>query len=162
MLITQEEVRDYVFTRNVSPQLISAGDIADAEEYWFRYWVGDAFYDAVIGAPTDYTDFLNEGVKPCISTGLLYTNFDRIITQITDKGYIQMLTEGGAQLVGDDLRGDTKRAIYYKLMRLIGRMQDYAEAQKESGDPLYADFEKMGNTHIIRIGGRSRRTTIIY
>ena len=162
MLVTKTEIAETIFNRGVDPQVINEIDIRDAEDLWVRQWVGDQFYNDIKTNPQDYFEFIEDYIKPIIATGVLYSNFESIITQITDKGYIQLLAEGGASQVSDVLRESTKRGYYMKLMRLIKVMQNDGLVLKNDEDPLFQNFEKLGDTRIIRMRGPERKTNVVY
>lgn len=115
--MTAAEVINIAFTRNLNTGHISTTDIAIAkrnyvDKYILGYDEGDDFY----------TDF----VKPVIAFGVATDVFNRIATEITDRGVVRMTPEG-AQVVGSDEMSKTLREFEKQRDSLIEMMCDEAD-----------------------------------
>lgn len=83
--MTSSEIVDLVFTRNVDERSFTEGDIRLATNlYVDRYIYG---YDT---SSAYYSDF----VKPVIAYGTVVMCFARFISEVSDRGLVEMLSEG--------------------------------------------------------------------
>lgn len=156
MLITETEVYNIALNRNVGVGLLKPTQITTSEYSWFKNWVSPSFYNDVITTPTGYTEFIEDYIKPIIAWGTIYNNFDYLILNITDKGIIQMLVEGTANIISRDNKLDAKFEIKNTCYNLIKRMRDYANEQKENGNALFVNYadSELTPAHVTFMGGR--------
>ena len=117
MAITKTEIVSLAFTRNVSESHITDADVA----------VAVAMYvDAYVSGVTDLSTIYAAYVKPVIAYGVAFNVFDRIASEITDRGVVQMVTEG-ATVISDQAKLAMKREYSETLNRLIKMMVDAAD-----------------------------------
>ncbi|MFW6272357.1 MAG: hypothetical protein ACOC2U_01090 [bacterium] len=140
--ITTAEVFEIAVNRTVSTGLIKPTQIIAAEEVWFEDILDDDFA-ALIRENKDgvYDDLIEDYIKPVIAWGTIYNNFDYISMNITDKGIIQMLVEGTANLVGRDSRIDARNEIKHTVHILVNRLFKYCEKKKSDNDVNYELFD---------------------
>ncbi len=139
--ITESEVFNIAFNRNLSQGLIKQTQIEVAEEMWVKQWIGEDFYNSLVtDEEDDYYEFIDKFIKPIIAWGTLYNNFDYISQNITDKGILQMFVEGGATIIDRDSRFDAKMEILRTVYMLIKRMQRYGLVEKQENE-LFKNFE---------------------
>ncbi len=162
--ITESEVFNIAFNRNLSEGLIKQTQIEVAEEMWVKQWIGEEFYESLINNEDDnYYQFIDKFIKPIIAWGVLYNNFDYISQNITDKGILQMFVEGGATIIDRNSRFDARMEILRTVYMLIKRMQRYGLAEKKD-NALFANFEinKELKPSIIKFHGKRRLNIIPY
>jgi hypothetical protein len=90
--ITKSEIVELAFTRNVSTEHILDADISTAKKMYV-----DAYIDDVTEASAIYDTY----VKPVIAFGVAVNIFNRIAAEITDRGVVQMVTDGATTLDAD-------------------------------------------------------------
>ena len=157
--ITESEVFNIAFNRNLSQGLIKPTQIVAAEEMWIANWVSEDFYNALINNEDGiYTDFIDVFIKPIIAWGTLYNNFEYIAQNITDKGILQMFVEGGATIIDRNSRFDAKMEILRTVYLFIRRMRRYCEMKKKENDPLFVNFvaNKELSPSIFKFYGKER------
>lgn len=117
MAITKTEIVSLAFTRNVSESHITDADISVAVAMYVDAYVLDV---------TDLSTIYAAYVKPVIAYGVAFNVFDRIASEITDRGVVQMVTEG-ATVISDQAKLAMKREYASTLNSLIRLMVDAAE-----------------------------------
>lgn len=163
--ISENEIFNIAFNRNLSQGLIKKTQIDVAEEMWIREWISEEFYQNLLtDEEGDYFDFIDFFIKPIIAWGTVYNNFDYISTNITDKGILQMFVEGGATIIDRNSRFDAKMEILRTIYMLIRRMQRYGTSQKASDNILFENFEVNNELtpSIIKFYGSERLNLIPY
>ena len=142
--ITKSDIVDLAFTRNVSTEHFTDADVAVATDMYVNAYVED-----VTSASTIYDDY----VKPVIAYGVAVNVFDRIASEITDRGVVQMVTDG-ATVIGADAKSAMKKEYTTTLNQLIKKMVEAAddadmeltEATLVSTDPVYNNWYEVGFT----------------
>jgi hypothetical protein len=140
-LISEAEVISLVFNRNIQYGTLKQTHIDVAEMVWGEKYLGSDFYKLIVASPSDYTDLIEGYYRPLVAWGTLYQSFEYLSTQITEKGIIQMLGEGTANLLDRTTRGDMKLEIRHICLKLAEKMQTYCAQQHEALNPLFADYE---------------------
>ena len=142
--ITKAEIVTLAFTRNVSTDHITDADVSVATAMYV-----DAYVDDVTSSSTIYDDY----VKPVIAYGVAVNIFDRIASEITDRGVVQMVTDG-ATVIGADAKAAMKKEYTMTLNQLIKKMVDAAddadmdltESTLTSTDPTVNGWYEVGFT----------------
>ena len=114
--MTENEIIALAFTRNLQASHIKQADIDIAK---------DRYVDAYIQSATAGT-FYNKYCKPVIAFGVAVDIFDRIATEVTDRGVVAFNSQGAAILAPDNKRM-TKREFARQRDYLIKLMIDNAE-----------------------------------
>ena len=149
-LITNREVFEIAFNRSVSDGIIKPSQIIAAEHTWFDNIFDDDFVNDVrTNTENKYDDFIEKYIKPIVAWGVLYNNFDYISLNITDKGIIQMMIEGTANLVGRESRTDARNEIKNTIYILIERAGKYGEKMKKAGEEEFKNFNLKFNPQAI-------------
>lgn len=115
--ITKSDIINLAFTRNISTEHITDADVAVAVSMYV-----DAYVDDVTDASSIYDDY----VKPVIAYGVAVNIFDRVASEITDRGVVQMVTDG-ATVISDTSKAAMKREYVMTLNQLIKKMVDAAD-----------------------------------
>ena len=115
--MTAAEVINIAFTRNLSTGHITSSDIAIAKRNYVDKYISGYTVDSV---------FYNSFVKPVIAFGVATDIYNRIATEITDRGVVKMTPEG-AQIVGSDDMNKTLREFETQRDNLIEIMCSEAE-----------------------------------
>ena len=90
--ITKAEIVELAFTRNIDEGHILNSDIAVAVKNYV-----DAYVDGLDDTSEIYDDY----VKPVIAFGVAVNIYNRIASEITDRGVVQMVSEGATTLDAD-------------------------------------------------------------
>lgn len=122
MNLSENEVYQIAFNRNVSENLLKETQIKAAYMKWLTAYIGDTFLDIV----KDDDDAVNNYLKPIWAWGVVYSNFHYIATNITDKGIVAMLIEGTASLISMDKMSAAKAEILDNIMSLLKLFNVYA------------------------------------
>jgi len=117
MAITKTEIVSLAFTRNVSEDHITNSDIVVAV---------DMYVDAYVSDVTDLSTIYSAYVKPVIAYGVAFNIFDRIASEITDRGVVQMVSEG-ATVISDQAKLAMKKEYSATLNILIKKMIEAAD-----------------------------------
>lgn len=149
-MITEAEVFQVTLNRNVSENLLKPTMIDAAFQQWLVDYIGADFVQEILDADSYSGDTIYSGItetylKPIIAWGVIYNNFEYISTNITDKGVIQMLIEGTANLIGRDGRLDAKfelRNTIYQLIKSFDRYCKLKEFENYKGLRLTPSFPK--------------------
>ena len=104
----------------------------------------DAYINDVTSASTYYDDF----VKPVIAYGVIVNIFNRIATEITDRGIVQMVNDG-AQSLDTESKNRTLNEYQMQLNHLIELMVDEAD-EADLVDTF--DYDLVGYTGIDKMG----------
>ena len=139
-LITKDEVVNMFFNRNVDSSILKSTMIELSSFKYLNTYLGDLYNDIIENENGDYTDFIEDYIKPVLSWAVLYDNFEYITLNITDKGIIQMVVEGTANLIGHDARYDFKMEIKRNLFSFIHKMQNKALKEKEDNNELFKNY----------------------
>lgn len=142
MAITKDEIVALAFTREVSTEHILDADIAVAVK---RY------VDAYVEDVTDASDIYDDYVKPVIAFGVAVDIFNRIASEITDRGVVSMVTDG-ATIISDTTKAATLAEMKDTLNDLIELMTDAADTAGMTlvDDGLY--YEKIAFTGFDKMG----------
>ena len=142
--ITKSDIINLAFTRNISTEHITDADIDVAVSMYV-----DAYVDDVTDASSIYDDY----VKPVIAYGVAVNIFDRVASEITDRGVVQMVTDG-ATVISDTSKAAMKREYVMTLNQLIKKMVDAADdadmdltdTTLTSTDPVVSGWYDVGFT----------------
>lgn len=116
--MTANEIIAIAFTRNISEQHIKPADIAIAtRQYVDSYITG---YDIT-------TEFYTDFIKPVIAYGVACNIFNRLSAEITDRGVVQMISQGATIMNAESKR---LTLMEYELTRdyLIEMMCEQSDA----------------------------------
>lgn len=140
-MITPREVADIALTRTVSVDHFTQSDIEAAEWHYVRGYLGKDLYDAITGATgTDYDSFVKDYVKPVLAYGIVCNTFERFTAEVSDRGVVQMLSEG-ASVMDADSKMRTKQEFLNILVTNLEKMTDYCEDEQDDGNALFEDYE---------------------
>jgi len=142
--ITKSDIVSLAFTRNVSEDHILDADVSVAIAQYV-----DAYIIGVTSTSTIYDDY----VKPVIAFGVAVNIFNRIASEITDRGVVAMVSEG-ATVLDSDSKQRTLNEYADTLNSLIAKM---IEAADDQGMDLRTewtaeDFEPVGYTGTAKYG----------
>ena len=137
--ITKSEVISLALTRNLSTDHILDSDIDVAKKMYVDAYIDDVTYET-----TYYDDY----VKPVIAFGVIVNIFNRIATEITDRGIVQMVNEG-AQGLSDQSKVKTLNEYQLQLNHLIELMTDQAD-DEDLVDTF--DYDLVGYTGVDKMG----------
>lgn len=162
--LTEREVYSYAFNRNLSDNLIKQHQIDASFISWIADYLPEQFISDIYSSEgDDYDEFVEDYIKPIWSFGVLHDNFDYISLNITDKGVIQLLVEGTANLIGRDSRMDIKfevRNTIYQLLKLLDR---YATYQKKEENELFNNYTGLKmQPSMVKFVGKPRMNKIPY
>lgn len=177
MKLTELEIQNLVFNRSVTEGLIKDTQIKSSY-HWVTNWIDEEFMsileESYLDASEDleasedptlnpYYDFIEEYIKPIWAWGTLYDHFEYISLNITDKGIVQLVTEGTANLIGRDSRLDSKMETKNLCYNLIKRMHRFANTQKINGDPLFELYKPSKLTpSLVKFSGRESINKLPY
>lgn len=143
MLVTEQEIYNIAFNRDLGVGLIKPSQILVAQDIFISDYFNEAFYNALLlNTDNNYTSYIDEYIKPIIAWGTLYNNFEYISTSITDKGIIQMLVENTALVLGRESKNDVKNEIKNTVYRLIKIARQYAKLQKDNDNLLFDVYDE--------------------
>jgi hypothetical protein len=137
--ITKSEVISLALTRNLSTEHILDSDIDVAVKMYVDAYINDVTYET-----TYYDDY----VKPVIAFGVIVNIFNRIATEITDRGIVQMVNDG-AQSLDTESKNRTLNEYQMQLNHLIELMVDEAD-EADLVDTF--DYDLVGYTGIDKMG----------
>jgi len=153
MTLSEQELYQFIFNRELSEGLIKDTQIVAAYTRWIDAYIPAQFLIDI----DDESEFIDEYIKPIWAWGTLYNNFNYISTAITDKGVIQMLIENTASILGTDKLLNTKNEILNTVLTLIKRLDTYATLQHEAGEVLFANYTGLLiDPYAITFHGRER------
>ena len=137
-MIQPSEVIEIALSRNISEELIRDRDIEAAQIDYLKKYVGADLYDLVVAnADSDYDDFITDYVKPVLAYGVIYNIFDRISAEVSDRGVVQMLSEG-ATVMDAEGKIRAKQEYLSTLVVYLEKMTDYLG---DSEDTLFDEYE---------------------
>lgn len=117
-MVTAQEITQIAFLRPIDSGLIKAVDIArSARKYVVRY---------VEGVDDDLYDL--DEVKQVVANGVVFNIFERLATDITDRGLVKLSIEGVGMITESEKRA-LKRELYKNLILDIETMLDKAEEE---------------------------------
>ena len=134
--ITKSEIVTLAFNRNISTDLIKDADITSAIRKFVLPYLGTL--------PDVDGDLYMTYVKPVIAYGVAWLVFDKLSTEVTDRGVVAMLSTG-ATLPQAEVRLASKNAIMTTLQELIDQMVEEADADEiEGGDIGFSGTANIG------------------
>ena len=136
--ITKSEILNLAFSRNISEDLIKDSDVTSAIRKFVLPYLGEV--PDVTG--TLYMTY----VKPVIAYGVAWLVFDKISTEVSDRGVVALLSSG-ATLPNQETKLASKNAIMTTLQQLIDQMCEQASVDTIEMN----DIEFTGTTNIGRI-----------
>lgn len=141
MNLTETEVFSIAFNRNVSNNLLKQSQIDSSYINWVYDWIDGDFLSLVKeNEDGNYDEFIHNYIKPIWAWGVLYNNYNYIMLNITDKGVIQLLVEGTANIIGRDSRMDARFEIKENIYRLLRRLDIYCQEQKNLNNSLFSSY----------------------
>lgn len=162
-LVTENEVTFLGFNRNLQLGTIKQAHIDVAEMVWCELYLGQTFYKHILNNTGDYTELVEDYCKPLVSWGTLYQSFEYLSVQITEKGIIQMVSEGVANLLDRTTRGDMKLEVRHICLKLAEKMQRYCKEKKAAGDSLFQLYDPVNiTTNSFGYYGKIRTNQIVY
>jgi hypothetical protein len=139
-MITPSEVINLALTRNVSVEHFTKNDINAAVWKYVRGYLGTSLYAAIIDDLLAYEDFIKDYIKPVLAYGIVCDTFNRIASEVSDKGVVTLLTEG-ATVLDSDSRARTKDEFLEVLTVLLEKMITHCDEEKSDGNALFEDYE---------------------
>ena len=136
--ITKSEILTLAFSRNISEDLIKDADVTSSIRKFVLPYLGSV--PDVTG--TLYMTY----VKPVIAYGVAWLVFDKISTEVSDRGVVALLSSG-ATLPNQETKLASKNAIMTTLQQLIDQMCEQASVDTIEMN----DIEFTGTTNIGRI-----------
>jgi hypothetical protein len=129
--MTAAEVKSLAFTRNISEEHIKATDITLARARYVTAYITGTIDET----GTFYTDY----VKPVIAFGVAVDIFDRLASNITDRGIVMAQTQGMAIMdrEGKAMLKDEYRRTLNSLIRLM--LDNLATGLTETEDDIQFD-----------------------
>jgi hypothetical protein len=115
--MTAQEVISLAFTRNLQVGHIKEADIQAARKRYVTSYIDDAALTATFEAAY---------VKPVIAFGVAVDIFDRLATEITDRGVVSFTSQGAAIVNREDKRA-TKREFARQRDTFIEMMTEAAD-----------------------------------
>jgi hypothetical protein len=140
MKLTEREIFTLAFNRNLSDNLLKPHQIEASRVAWVDDYLPEKFFKAVKTSPADYSDLIEDYIKPVWAFGCVHNNFEHISLNITDKGVVLMLIEGTAALTDQAGRTNAKAELKQTVFHLLRRLENYCYEQKELNNPLFSDF----------------------
>ena len=134
MIISEREIYQLAFNRDMSDNLLLDTQIQASSKSWIVDYVGESFAKIIETNQGGELDELIESyVKPILAFGTLHDNFYHITMNITDKGVIQMLIEGTANVMSDTRLATAKREIKSTIFRMLENMDLYCKGNEIEG-----------------------------
>lgn len=137
-MISPDEVINIALSRNISDEHIREADIEVAEWEYVRSYIGEDLYDLVKANTANvYDDFIEDYVKPVLAYGVVFNIFERLVAEISDRGVVQMLSEG-ATVMDAESRQRTKHEYLKALVVYLEKMTNYLD---NTEDAIFEDYE---------------------
>ena len=140
--ISENEVFDIVFNHNLSINLLKENQLNVSFVNWLFPYLNDEFLEEVVQNQEDYSEFIQEYIKPIMGWGILLDNFEYISMKITDAGMIHLIGEG-ATLIGRDSRYDTKLEIKQNIFNHLKRLDIFCKYQKKLNNSKYELYKEL-------------------
>jgi len=142
MMITEAEVYNIAFNRNIESGLIKQSQIQIAKRNWIDSFIGSDFVKDIEADTNTYETLITQYIKPVIAWGVLYNNLNYFLFSVTDKGLIQLLVEGTASILDNQTKMEIKREIKNTIFGLLKELETYCfeEKQGSPGADLYKNF----------------------
>ena len=147
-MITAREVADIALTRTVSVDHFTQSDIQAAVWHYVRGYLGTDLYAEIVDNIDDYETFIKDYIKPVLAYGIVVNTFERFTAEVSDRGVVQMLSEG-ATVMDSDSRSRTKQEFLQVLVILLEKMTTHCQLEKDDGNALFdlyddQDFDYTG------------------
>lgn len=139
-MITPSEVINLALTRNVSVEHFTQTDINTAVWKYVRGYLGTELYAAIVDDLVTYEDFIKDYIKPVLAYGIVCDSFNRMASEVSDRGVVSLLSEG-ATIMDSDNRARTKDEFISVLVVLLEKMITHCEEEKSDGNSLFTDYE---------------------
>jgi len=137
-LMTAAEIIAMVSARNIDEGNIMATEITIAEVDYVAKALGADLYAAVVAnSGAVYDTFIEDYVHPCIAYGTLSNIWNRLGTEVTDRG-VNRFTGENIQPANEVDKSSALFEIRQRLSTCLGLMIDYAAANYPT---LYVDQE---------------------
>lgn len=159
-LVSREEVVAEVFNRNLDPNLLKDTMITMAQFRFVEYFLGP-FSVKITENPEQYSDFIQDFIKPVVSWGVLLNSFEQLTTQLTEKGAYQFVGDG-VTIVGEQSRYNNKIEIKRNVYGLIKKMLDEASLLKSAGDERFSDFFRGKEPKLIAVNSNKKQQSRPY
>lgn len=142
-MITPSEVINLALTRNVTVEHFTQTDINAAVWKYVRGYLGTELYAAIIDDLETYEDFIKDYIKPVLAYGIVCDTFNRMASEVSDRGVVSLLSEG-ATVLDSDGRARTKDEFLEVLNILLEKMITHCEEEKADDNVLFEDYEDQG------------------
>ena len=134
MIISEREIYQLAFNRDMSDNLLLDTQIQASFKSWIVDYLGEPFAKIIETNQGGGIDELIESyVKPILAFGTLHDNFYHITMNVTDKGIIQMLIEGTANVMSDTRLETAKREIKSTCFRMLENLDLYCRNNEIEG-----------------------------
>jgi len=128
-LINTANVVDTAFTRKIQDLNFKESEISQSQYYYVEKILGADFLDYVIANIEDFEDFLTYATN-VISYGVFSKNFNRLFSEVTDRG-INQFNNAGSQQITDQSKQLLFSEINNTLYDFIAQMVIFCNEQKE-------------------------------
>jgi hypothetical protein len=139
-MITPREVVDIALTRTVSVDHFTQSDIQAAVWHYVRGYLGTDLYAEIVDNIDDYEEFIKDYIKPVLAYGIVVNAFERFTSEVSDRGVVQMLSEG-ATVIDSDSRSRTKQEFMEILVILLEKMTTHCDFEKKDNNPLFELYD---------------------
>jgi len=144
MNLTESEIFQNVFNRDLTENLIKNNQIDAAYQSWIVDFLNDDFIkDLEENEDEQYDTFIDDYIKPIWSWGVFYNNFNYLMFNFTDKGLIQLVAEGTHTFLSRDDKTAAKYEIRNNIHKLIQIMDRYCKSEKEKENPLFKNYTEL-------------------
>lgn len=163
ILTTPENIVNIAFDRTIQNLHFKPVEI-EAAQYLYCYKVlGSGFMEYVEANQADFETLIENHIAPVLAFGCVVQNFNRIFTEITDRG-INLFQNTGTQQADADTRQRLLQEFDNSLSIKIQMMIEYCEAQLLANN---TDYELLDidpyfeNYHKVQFYGKTYKTTHI-
>ena len=162
-LTTPENIIDIVFDRTIQNLHFKPVEIEAAQWLYCYQVLGSDFMEYVEANQTDFETLISEYIAPVLAFGVVVHCFNRIFTEITDRG-INIFQNTGSQQADAETRKELKQEYDRSLQVKIARMVEYCKTQYDNGVAKFALLEinsNFQNYHEVQTFGKTYKVTHI-
>lgn len=146
-LVTISEVISLLGGRGLHESQLNDIDIRAAQRKYCLQALGADLYADVVAAPSSYTTLLTDYLKPIISYGVLKETLPRLAVEVSDRGVFQVLAAQSQPANSPEMWQEVRNSLDSTINELIDECKSYCKAQKEAGNPLFADYVDDSQTY---------------
>ena len=120
MEIQESDIYRIAFNRTITANMLLPYQINAAKINWLHGYIDNTVLATLEANEGDeYDDFINDYIKPIWAVGVVYSNFEYITNQLTDKGLIQLVFEGATNVVNSERIDDYKNELLDNICFLL-------------------------------------------